>query len=266
MFGLVFGIIKNIVSKLLFWGFILVIILYFWNSFKAKREARTFTISFNNVDGLSKGAPIFSKGVEVGKVINIFPLGNSNDVGVKGLITKKDFTLKGTDISAKIITDIERGGAKVVEITAVRKSTIGDSSLTDDLDATMKRGNNPYIIKNTIRLMRDFLQLSKDWANDSIKLFNSKDGKEFREDVVINVENTITSLEHGTLKKDVENKISALNRDIKSKEQDPNKEEKAKQDLELKVNALRNTLGSYKTLSDIYKSDKTNLDTEKAGK
>jgi ABC-type transporter Mla subunit MlaD len=256
MLGLIFGIIKNIISKLLFWGIILVIILYFWNSFKAKREARTFTISFNNVDGLSKGAPIFSKGVEVGKVINIFPLGNSNDVGVKGLITKKDFTLKGTDISAKIITDIERGGAKVVEITTVRKSTIGDTSLTGDSEPNLKRGNNPYIIKNTLRLMRDFLQLSKDWANDSIKLFNSKDGQEFREDVANNVENTITSLEHGTLKKDVENKISDLNREIKSQERDPHKEEKAKKDLELKVKALKNTLGSYKTLSDVYKSDK----------
>jgi ABC-type transporter Mla subunit MlaD len=256
MLGLIFGIIKNIISKLLFWGIILVIILYFWNSFKAKREARTFTISFNNVDGLSKGAPIFSKGVEVGKVINIFPLGNSNDVGVKGLITKKDFTLKGTDISAKIITDIERGGAKVVEITTVRKSTIGDTSMIGDSEPNLKRGNNPYIIKNTLRLMRDFLQLSKDWANDSIKLFNSKDGQEFREDVANNVENTITSLEHGTLKKDVENKISDLNREIKSQERDPNKEEKAKKALELKVKALKNTLGSYKTLSDVYKSDK----------
>jgi ABC-type transporter Mla subunit MlaD len=257
MLGLVFGIIKNIVSKLLFWGFILVIILYFWNTFKAKREARTFTISFNNVDGLSKGAPIYSKGVEVGKVINIFPLGNSNDVGVKGLITKKDFTLKGSDISAKIITDIERGGAKVVEITAVRKSTIGDTSMAGDIDATMKKGNNPYIIKNTLRLMRDFLQLSKDWANDSVKLFNSRDSKEFREDVANNVENTITSLEHGTLKKDVENKISNLNREIKSYERDPNKEKKAKKDLETKVQSLKNTLGSFKTLSDVYKSDKT---------
>jgi len=255
MLGFLFSIIKNILSKLLFWGIFITIILISWNVFKTKREARTFTISFNNVDGLSKGAPIFCKGVEVGKVINIFPLGNSNDVGVKGLITKKDFNLKGTDINAKIITDIERGGAKVLEIRTINVSTIGDNSLANNLDTKLSKGNNPYIIKNTLRLMRDFLQLSKDWANDSIKLFNSNDGKEFRADLVNNVENTITSIEHGTLKKDVENKISNLNREIKNSEKDPNKEEKNKKDLELKVKALKRTLESYKTLSDVYKTE-----------
>ena len=45
--------------------------IFIWNIYKAKRESRTFISQFNNVEGLAKGAPIFSNGIEVGKVIKI---------------------------------------------------------------------------------------------------------------------------------------------------------------------------------------------------
>lgn len=235
------------------WGLIFAGIFWAWNTYKDKREARTFTISFHNVDGLAKGAPIYSKGVQVGKVIGIFPLGNSNNVGVKGLIVDKNFPAPGPGVSAKIITDIERGGAKILEITNTIPRENATNSIGQSFTKAAGKGKNPYIIKHTVRLMRDFLQLSKDWANDTYKAFSSKESREYQEDVANSIENTITSMEHGTLKSDIQNKISNLNREIKSFEKDPKKEQKTQKLVEHKVKSLKNTLQSYKTLSDVYK-------------
>ena len=96
-------------KKILMFAIVFGIVVTVWNFYKAKRESRTFISQFSNVQGLSKGAPIFSNGVEVGKIIKIFPIGNSNNVAVKGLITKDEFPSPRGSVNTRIITNFQDG-------------------------------------------------------------------------------------------------------------------------------------------------------------
>ena len=52
-----------------------------------------------------------------GKVLKIFPIANTDQVAIEGLVTQKGLVLDKNDIQARIITDVEGGGGQVLEIT-----------------------------------------------------------------------------------------------------------------------------------------------------
>lgn len=251
--GLILDIIKGLVSKILSFVILAALAFYGWGWYKSKREARTFTVSFNNVAGLSKGAPIYSNGLQVGKVISIVPLGNTNDVGVKGLITDKNFPSIKTHVSAKIIDNIESGGGKILEITAPIENDNFLHEIIGKKPAFKVKGQSAQVLKSTMRLMRDFFQMTKDFGIGLYAALSSQESKEYSKTVINEMENTITSLEYGTIKKDVEQGIVKLNNDIKHFEENPSNKVKAEKMLKEKAKALENTVRTYGTLSNAYK-------------
>ncbi len=254
--SLIWAIIKSILSKIIYWGIIVALIFFAWNTFKKQREGRTFIVSFNSIEGLSRGAPVYSKGIKVGKVVDIFPLGNTNTVGVKGLITNKDFPTPKGAIRAKIITNIESGGGQILEIEAAME-TLTAEYLNPEVErlstAKVTKGQSPFTVKHTYRLMRDFFQLTKDFAEEVLRSLSSPKSQEYRDKVSNTVSNTITSLEYGTFKQDIQNNIEDLNKDIKNYERSPNKEAKMQRSLQDKAKALQNTVSSFGTLQGVYK-------------
>lgn len=255
--GLLWAIIKNILSKIIFWAVIAAVVFYGWNTFKRQRESRTFTVSFDNIEGLSRGAPIYAQGIKVGKVVDIFPLGNTNDVGVKGLITNKDFPTPKGAVRTKIVTNIESGGGQILEIEAVMEPLVAEylnPTLEQLATGKVSKGQSPITVKHTYRLMRDFFQLTKDFAVGTLAALSSPKSQEYGEKLSNTVNNTITSLEYGTLKQDVKNNIEDLNKDIKNYERSPNKKAKTQKILADKAKALQNTVSSFGTLQGVYSS------------
>ena len=254
--GLLWAIIKNILSKIIFWGIVAALVFYGWNTFKKQRESRTFIVSFNAIEGLSRGAPIYAQGIKVGKVVDIFPLGNTNNVGVKGLITNKDFPTPKGALRTKIITNIESGGGQILEIESVMEPLVAEylnPTLEQLSSGNIPKGQSPLTVKHTYRLMRDFFQLTKDFAGGILKALSSPKSQEYGEKLSNTVNNTITSLEYGTLKQDVKNNIEDLNKDIRNYERNPNKKAKTQKILADKAKALQNTVSSFGTLQGIYK-------------
>lgn len=241
--GFLLALIKDFAKKILSLIIIGALIFWAWNNYRATREARTFVVSFSDVEGLTKGAPIYANGLRVGKIIQIFPLANSNNVGVKGLLTNKDFPCPSSfAFKAKIINNIERGGGKVLEISYLGLEGKRDS-----------RGHNPYILKHALKIIRDFLQLTKDFCNDIYNILSSKKAEENKDKLENTIRNTITSIEYGTIKQDVSSNIEHLNKEIKEMEKNPNKKKKVQNKIEDSAKALSNTIKTFGSLSDAYK-------------
>lgn len=251
MIGFVLKIIKNLVSQLIVFGIVGYVAFVGWNMYKDKREARTFVTSFNDIEGLRKGAQVYSKGVLVGKVIQIFPLGNTGKLGVKAAITNKEYPAPQSAVDARIVTNYESGGAKVLEVDNL--FTGKDSESIGVLVNKIKDGQSPQLMKNSSRLMRNFFQLTKDWANDLYHTINTSKSKEYQENVTIALENTVTSIEYGTVKQDIKNSINTLNHDIREYEKKPDKAAKTQRMLETKAQALKNTVSTFGSLADVYK-------------
>jgi hypothetical protein len=246
-----FKLIKNLISKLLFFGIVAYGTIFFWNMYKEKREARTFVTSFQDIEGLRKGAPVFSNGVQVGKVIRIFPLGNTGHIGVKSAITNKNYPAPRSAVNARIVTNYESGGGKILEVSNL---FVGhDEAAIKRLSKDNNKSQVPYLMRNATRLMRDFFQLSKDWAIDTSRALNSSRVQEYQENVALALENTVTSFEYGTVKQDIKNSINRLNHDLKEIEQQPNKAAKAQRAMENQAKALQNTVKTYGSLADVYK-------------
>lgn len=248
---ILFNIIKNLVSQLIFFGLVGAIALFGWNVYKKKREARTFVTSFNDIEGLRKGAQVFHNGVMVGKVIRIFPLGNTGQIGVKAVITDKNYPAPRAGVNARILTNYESGGGKILEVDNLFVGMEEDA--VHVLADKPTKGEGSLLMKNSTRLMRNFFQLSKDWANDIWRTINSQESKDHQENLALAIENTVTSFEYGTVKQDVKNSINKLNTDIKQFEKQPDKAAKAQRALESKANALRNTVKTFGSLADVYK-------------
>lgn len=257
MLAFLLGFLQNIAKKLLTFFLIAAVAFGIWNYYKDKRESRTFIVTFSNVEGLRAGAPVYANGVKVGKVIKVFPVGNSNSVGVKCVITDKKFPSPRSAVNAKLITNYEDGGGKVVEILSMSAGNRGSGT-----------GMNPYISKYALNLFRDFLQMSKDFGEMGLRQLTSRDSNEYRENLGHNVQNTITSLEYGTLKQDIEQNIKDLNKDIKKFESRSNKdkEEQAKKVMQNQIEALRKTAKTFGTLSDPYTYDPDKSEKEEKKK
>lgn len=256
--GLLINFLLGIVKKILTFGVVFALIVFVWNIYKERREARTFISQFNNVEGLSKGAPIFSKGIEVGKVIKIFPIGNSNDVAVKGVLTNENYPSPRGAVNTRIITNFRGGGGKALEL----RESLGDSSVeqiglreNDFLDENkgIKKAVNGTSMKVALRLMRDTFQMTKDFSVAILASIDSKKTQKITRGLENSVNNTITSIEYGTVEKDVKRGIEKLNDDIKDFEKKPNKEAVVERSLKNQAKALRNTLNSYANLSETYK-------------
>lgn len=250
MLDFLFGILKGIFKKLIVILVVAAIAFSIWNYYKEKRERKTFIVSFTNVEGLRNGTPVFANGVRVGKVIKIFPLGNSYNIGVKCMITNPDFPSPKHSVTARIMTNYEEGGGKAIEIVSM---TAGVGSKDNGV------GINPYVTKYSMRLMRDFLQLSKNFGEQGMKALSSNQSGAFGQKLENSVQNTITSLEYGTLKHDVESDIKDLNKKIKKFESKSQKEKDAdaKKAMENQLAALKKTTKTFGTLSDPYKHNTT---------
>lgn len=250
---LIANLIKSIFFKLVTIGILAFGGAYLWNKFQDRRDARTFTVNFYNVDGLSRGARVYFNGVAVGKVINIFPLMNSGSVGVKVLITNKEFPLPDAGSGVRIINDIEGGGRKILELnnvkTAANKIQIG-AKMGDRKFNT----EEPLLLQNASRLMLDFMQLSKDYANDFIKVMSSDDALKYQHEIQNSLTNVISSVEYGTVEQDLKQQISSLNKKLKQAERKDPHNIKTKMALLNQLDALKNTLSALNTASDVYKT------------
>lgn len=255
--GLLFNVILGMIKKLLLFAAVFTIVVTVWNFYKAKRESRTFISQFNNVDGLSKGAPIFSNGIEVGKVIKIFPIGNSNSIAVKGLITKDEFPSPRGAINTRLTTNFKDGGGKAIELLdSIYESELERIGLREDdfMDnKKFKKAINGPSMKVVLRILRDTYQMSKDFALSMLAAMNSDESKDLQHQTQNAVNNTITSIEYGTVKQDVKRGIDNLNEKIRNFESKPNKDAVVERTLKEQALALRNTLDSYANLSRTYK-------------
>lgn len=249
--SIIFSIIKGLLKTVVFWALVIGGGVTIWNWYKAKREKRTFTVVFENVAGLKAGSPIQAQGRKVGKVIQIYPLGNSNDIAVKGLITDKDFGLAREDIRAKIFSDIESGGGKVLEISHIFRNS--EIEIGARKERILKKGQNPYVMKNILRIMKNFFQMSRDFAVEVYAAITSQQAVEYKDQVKNTVQNTITSLEYGTVKQDVQNSIKTLNKDIEKFERSPSRKKALEQNLKNKAKTIENMVNSLGSLSDVYK-------------
>ena len=247
----ILNLIKNLVGQLIFFGIAAYIALFFWNGYKAKREAKTFITSFSDIEGLRKGAQVFHSGLLVGKVIRIFPLGNTGQVGVKAVITDKDYPAPRAAVNARIVTNYESGGGKILEVDNLFSGLEEDK--IHQIAKRLNQGEGSQMMKNSTRLIRNFFQLSKDWANDMFRVIQSPESKQYQENVAVTLENTVTSFEYGTVKQDIKNSINDLNKEIRAYEKQPNKAAKTQRVLESKAQALKNTVKTFGSLADVYK-------------
>ena len=108
-------------------------------------------------------------------------------------------------------------------------------------------------MKVALRLMRDTFQMTKDFSVAILASIDSKKTQKITRGLENSVNNTITSIEYGTVEKDVKRGIEKLNDDIKDFEKKPNKEAVVERSLKNQAKALRNTLNSYANLSETYK-------------
>lgn len=253
------NVLTGMLKKLLMFAIVFAIVVYVWNYYKTKRESRTFISQFSNVDGLSKGAPIFSQGIEVGKVIKIFPIGNSNNVAVKGLITDDEFPSPRGAINAQITTNFKDGGGKAIELLdSIYESELERIGLKENdfmsNQRKFKKALNAPSMKVVLRIMRDTWQMSKDFAMSIMASMNSDESQNFKHHTENAINNTITSIEYGTVKQDVKRGIENLNDEIRNFEEKPNKQAVVERTLKNQATALKNTLDSYANLSNTYKN------------
>ncbi len=223
---------------------LLALVLFGWSSYRERREARTLILSFHNIDGLTKGAPVYVHGVKVGKVIQTFPMVNSNAVGIKILITDRKMPVPSY-AEARIITSIETGGGKVVELQNMTR-TIESERLSMSSVA-------PITAAYMSRLMLDIFQMTKDFAVAGISAVSSPQADSYKSDLSNQVKNAITSVEYGTVKKDVANEVKTLNRNIRNTELDPTKNDDLAKAVKNQAKALENTVKSMSNVSDVYK-------------
>lgn len=237
--------VKNFILKTVL-PFVLMValVIFGWTWFKKQREDRIFTLKFYNIDGLSKGAPVYLRGLQVGKVVQTFPLINSNEVGVKIMVTDENFAMP-KNAHAHIITSIETGGGKVIELQGVTQEMKNEH--------IGWKGVSPISVSYVSHLMMDLLQMTKDFAQESMKLIAETDHHEYKAKLESSVKNAITSLEYGTIENDIKNEIKQLNRRIKDAEKDPAKTYKAKQAVRDQMKALEKTLSSLANVSEVYK-------------
>lgn len=261
--GLILNFLFAMLKKVLVFAIVFAVVASVWNFYKAKRESRTFISEFNNVEGLSKGAPIFANGVEIGKVIKIFALGNTNSVAVKGLITNDEYPSPRGAVNARMVTNFKNGGGKALELLtnafdeelkSIEWQTIGlkQKDFLDD-NKKIKKAINAPSTKVVLRIMRDTMQMTKDFALSILAALRSEESQKYQQQLKSSVNNTITSLEYGTVKQDVKRGIEDLNGKIRDFEEKPNKEAVVERTLKNQAMALRNTLDSYANLSKSYK-------------
>jgi ABC-type transporter Mla subunit MlaD len=246
--NLIFKLVRWILIRIFSFLVIAALLFYAWNHYKQRREAKTFVVSFVNVDGLTKGAPIYVRGVQVGKVVQIFPIANSDRIAVKGLITIKDFPTPGNATHATIVNNIQAGGGKIIELRNVEQ--------VGPLYKVVHRGQGPLMIEQASRIALDTFQLTKDFASDLYKSMNTKQSQYYREQLENSVRNTITSIEYGTVEHDLNSGIEELNQRIKQAEEHHNEEEKKKAMMD-QLNALKNTVSTFSTVTDVYKKNDT---------
>ena len=243
---LLWGILKFFIQKVISLLLVIALVYFLWNLFSHREDKRKFAISVTNISGLSRGAPVYLGGAKVGKVLKIFPLGNSDQVAIEGIITQKGLVLEKENIQARIITDVEGGGGQVLEITQFnlkgQRSRSGTSSQVS------------YITKYASRLLLDTLQLTKDFANESIDYLNRQETLEYKQKLEASVKNTVTSIEYGLVQDDIKQSIKNINNKIKSVEQEKERNPASIQEaLANQIDALKNTLSSFNTVSDVYK-------------
>ena len=96
--------------------------------------------------------------------------------------------------------------------------------------------------------------MTKDFANESIAYLNRQETLEYKQKLEESVGNTVRSIEYGLIEDDIKNNMRDINNKIKdveqSKEENPNQVTEALAD---QLEAIKNTLSSFNTVSDVYK-------------
>ena len=240
------GILKFFIKKVVSFVIIIALVYFLWNLFSHREDKRKFVISVDHISGLSRGAPVYLGGAKVGKVLKIFPVANLDKVAIEGIITQKGLVIDKNDLQARIITDVEGGGGQVLEITQFH--------LISSSKKNKQNSQVAYITKYASRLLLDTLQMTKDFANESIAYLNRQETLEYKQKLEESVGNTVRSIEYGLIEDDIKNNMRDINNKIKdveqSKEENPNQVTEALAD---QLEAIKNTLSSFNTVSDVYK-------------
>ncbi|MCH2226368.1 MAG: hypothetical protein MK033_01215 [Candidatus Caenarcaniphilales bacterium] len=240
------GILKFFIKKVVSFVIIIALVYFLWNLFSHREDKRKFVISVDHISGLSRGAPVYLGGAKVGKVLKIFPVANLDKVAIEGIITQKGLVIDKNDLQARIITDVEGGGGQVLEITQFH--------LISSSKNNKQNSQVAYITKYASRLLLDTLQMTKDFANESIAYLNRQETLEYKQKLEESVGNTVRSIEYGLIEDDIKNNMRDINNKIKdveqSKEENPNQVTEALAD---QLEAIKNTLSSFNTVSDVYK-------------
>ena len=240
------GILKFFIKKVVSFVIIIALVYFLWNLFSHREDKRKFVISVDHISGLSRGAPVYLGGAKVGKVLKIFPVANLDKVAIEGIITQKGLVIDKNDLQARIITDVEGGGGQVLEITQFH--------LISSSKNNKQNSQVAYITKYASRLLLDTLQMTKDFATESIAYLNRQETLEYKQKLEESVGNTVRSIEYGLIEDDIKNNMRDINNKIKdveqSKEENPNQVTEALAD---QLEAIKNTLSSFNTVSDVYK-------------
>ena len=237
-------LVKKIVSKLIFLAVVVSLAFFAWGQFQKTKRSRVFTVTFTNTESLNRGAAVYASGSIVGKVLNISPMVNSEEIAVDILITKNDFPIPSSGTNVEIISSSERGGSKAIELTNIVTKGKGK----------IKAKPNPsydYILRTT----GEAFQISKDFALDTMKFLGSPTAQQYKKNLENSLNGVVTSLEHGTIKKDLEKQLANLNQ--KAEEIEANDKgllsEKDKKALLDQLEATKKTLQSTISVSDLYK-------------
>jgi hypothetical protein len=237
--------VKFIFTKLFTIAILFIIFYFIWSFFSRLEDHNKFISVYQDVQGLSRGSPVRLGGVQVGKVLKIAPIANSNTVAVESIIFKSDLDIDTTNIATRIVQNVERGGGKVLEITHYKTG--------NNLNST---GDAPYFMKYASRIALDGLQLTKDFAVNTVAAISQKDDMEYKEELRNNLDSSIVTIENGLVADEMNTNVENINHKIEMveryKEQHP---EYTRDKLADQLQALKNTLSSFSPVSKVYEQE-----------
>lgn len=235
--------LTQLIVKLAFPLLLFLAGVYAWNYAQHQERLKTATVYFQNVDGLSRGAPVFVGGTVVGKVKDIYPIVNDNKVAVDILITKEDFPTPQQGTKASIQTNISRGGGRVVALKDVQ------------VKSQKQQNIEPLTSDYLTRLAMDMFQMGKDFASQTVQFMNDPKTHAYKDKIQSQLNYLKTSIEKGTVKEDLQQEINKLNKTIQELESGEKEflKDSDKQALINKLEATKNTLKTLGSMTDNYK-------------
>ncbi len=232
--------LKNLIKSIIFPALVLALLFYTWSVYQKDRGTRSFAVSFNKIEGLEKGAPVFAMGALVGKVISTKAMLNEDKIGVKILITKDGFPTPKAGTEARIVPSLQRSGANVVELMNIQVDEEGEGKAIEPLPHDM-----------IMRTTKDLMLTTKDFTMDVIRFMGSPQAKEYQSDLDKQIKGLIHAIEQGDYKGQAKLQLKKLNELAKDSQRNKGR---SKVSIEKQLKAIKKSLNSAVSVSDVYKS------------